>query len=356
MKRWLIALLTLMVIEKVNALTYDLPGDGATVIGAMKESASVPGDTLVSVARRYDLGYVELLEANPTIKASDELDDKQRLVLPTEFILPDAAHQGLVINVAELRLYFYKPGTRQVISFPVGIGRQGWNTPLGQTSVVRKQQDPTWHVSSTIKKARLLDGVVLPDQVPPGPENPLGGHAVYLGFTSILMHGSNDPSGIGRRSSSGCIRLQPEAIESIYDDIALRSSVMIVDQPVKVGWRDNTLYVEVHEPLQDEQGQHNHDLMADMRHLVERATASRPATVDWAAAEMAVRDQLGYPIKIGEGTGAVPLVAVPLNPEAVINATKPKKNTAAKPAKAKTKSKPVHHSAFFHKPHFLTGV
>lgn len=354
MKQWLIALLALAFIENVSALTYDLPGNGSTVIGNMKESASVPGDTLVSVARRYDLGYVELLEANPAVKASDELNDKQHLVLPTEFILPDAAHQGLVINVAELRLYFYKPGTRQVISFPVGIGRQGWNTPLGQTYVVRKQLDPTWHVSSTIKKARLLDGVVLPDQVPPGPENPLGGHAIHLGFNSILMHGSNDPSGIGRRSSSGCIRLQPEAIESIYDDIAVRSSVMIVDQPVKVGWRDNALYVEVHEPLQDEQGQHNHDLMAEMRQLVDRVTASRPADIDWTAAENAVRDQLGYPIKIGVGQGVVPSVAVPLNPEALINATKPKKNAAAKPAKAK--SKQVHHTAFFHKPHFLTGV
>lgn len=345
MKQWLIALLTLAGMGNACALTYPLPGDGATVIGSLKESASVPGDTLVSVARRYDLGYVELLEANPTIKANDELDDKQRLVLPTEFILPDAPHRGLVINVAELRLYFYKPNTRDVITFPVGVGRQGWNTPLGQTTVVRKQLDPTWHVSSTIKKARLLDGVTLPDQVPPGPENPLGGHAIYLGFTSILMHGSNDPSGIGRRSSSGCIRLQPEAIESIYDDIAVGSSVMVVDQPVKVGWRDNNLYVEVHEPLQDQQGRHAYDLMAGMHRLVEQATAARPATIDWAAAETAVRDQLGYPIKIGSGTGAVPSIAVPLNPAALITA-----KAATKPAK--TKAKKNHHRAFFHKPIF----
>lgn len=351
MKQWLIALLALVFIENVDALTYALPGDGATVIGDMKDSASVPGDSLVSVARRYDLGYVELLEANPEVKASDQLDDKQRLVLPTEFILPDATHRGLVINVAELRLYFYKPGTREVVTFPVGIGRQGWNTPLGQTYVARKQLDPTWHVSSTIKKARQLEGVILPDQVPPGPENPLGGHAIHLGFTSILMHGSNDPSGIGRRSSSGCIRLQPEAVESIYDDIAVRSSVMIVDQPVKVGWRENTLYVEVHEPLQDEQGQHNHDLQTEMRHLVETATVSRPANIDWTAAEAAVRDQLGYPVKIGEGTGATPSLAVPLNPAALINATN---SIVVKPVK--TNSKKTHHKAFFHKPHFLTGV
>lgn len=344
-KQWL-TIGTMVVSSTVpaQALTFDLPDNDATVVGSIKESSTVLGDSLVSVARRYDLGYVELLEANPDLKASQKLPSKAPVMLPTEFILPDAPHRGLVINVAELRLYFYPPDTRQVMTFPVGIGRQGWKTPLGQTYVASKQKDPTWHVSSTIKAARLQEGVVLPDQVLPGPDNPLGGYAMHLGFPAILIHGSNDASGIGRRSSSGCIRMQPEAIESFFDLVAVHSAVTVVNQPIKVGWRDNDLYVEVHEPLQDEQG-HNTDLKSEVRQLVEKAIVLRPATVDWSAAEKAAEQQVGYPIKIGEGTGPIPTVAVPLNPATVIDSNKTLKKKVKDPAKKAKKT-------LSHKSHF----
>ncbi len=306
-------LLSLALSTNSLALTFDLPGNGTTTVGDIKEVSAVTGDTFVSIARRYGLGYVELIEANPTLKPEDTLESSQKILLPTEFILPNAAHRGLVINLAELRLYFYKPNTREVMTFPVGIGRAGWNTPLGLTNVAWKQADPTWHVSSTIKQARALEGVSLPDSVAPGPDNPLGQYAIHLGFNSILIHGSNDPGGIGRRSSSGCIRMQPEAIESFFNDIAVNSPVMIVDQPIKVGWLDNTLYLEVHEPLENDQGGHNHAMSDEAHQLVNIAIKNRPADIDWRSVDTIVEQQRGYPMQIGVGTGAVPIIAVPLN-------------------------------------------
>lgn len=335
----LLGLTTLGVATQANALTFELPDNGATLIGNIKNAQAVTGDTIVSVARRYGLGYVELMEANPDIKP--DLSAKQSLLLPTEFLLPDAPHRGLVVNLAELRVYFYRPNTRQVMTFPVGIGRAGWNTPLGLTYVERKQKDPTWHVSSTIKKARLLDGVVLPDQVLPGPDNPLGGYAIHLGFPAILMHGSNDPSGIGRRSSSGCIRMQPEAIESFFDEVAVHSPVMVVDQPIKVGWQDNTLYLEAHEPLENDQGGLNHVMTDEARQRILAATKTRAADIDWDAVATIVKEERGYPQKIGVGTGAIPIIAVPLNSAALSTATV---ITSKKKANVKPKVKKHHKS------------
>ncbi len=321
------------------ALTFDLPGNGATIVGDIKEVSAVTGDTFVSVARRYGLGYVELMEANPTLKPEDTLESSQAVLLPTEFILPNADHRGLVINLAELRLYFYKPNTREVMTFPVGIGRAGWNTPLGLTNVAWKQKDPTWHVSSTIKQARALEGVNLPDSVAPGPDNPLGQYAIHLGFNAILIHGSNDPGGIGRRSSSGCIRLQPEAIENFFDDVMVNSPVMIVDQPIKVGWLANTLYLEVHEPLENDQGGHNHAMSDEAYHLVNAAIQARPADIDWRAVDTSVEQQRGYPVKIGIGIGAIPTIAVPLNSAALeIKHAKGKKTSVVHKKKTHKKS------------------
>lgn len=325
------------------ALTFDLPANGATLVGDVKTSPALLGDTLVNVARRYDLGYVELIEANPGIKPSASLSPEQKLVLPTEFILPDAPHRGMVINLSELRMYFYPPNTRQVMTFAVGIGREGgWDSPLGQMYIVRKKVDPTWTPTQHILESRLKDGVVLPKVVHPGPENPLGPYAFYTSVPAILIHGSNDASGIGRRSSSGCIRMQPEAIESFFDEVAIRSSVMIVEQPVKVGWRDNDLYIEVHVPLENNAGGSNHDLQSEAHRLIDRATAVRLATVNWSAVDDAVKEQHGYPVKIGVGIGAVPILEVPLNAATLVD---PK---SASPKKAKLPNTKHHHKSLFH--------
>ena len=298
------------------SLTFDLPEDGSTLIGAQQEVKAVSGDTLSSLGRRYSLGIFELVEANPGLDLNKTYDSNQSIVLPTEFLLPNAPHRGIVINLAELRLYFYVPNTKEVRTFPVGIGRQGWDTPLGETYIAGKTVNPTWIATDNIKAERLKDGVVVPDKVGPGPDNPLGPYKFRLGLPLILLHGSNDPAGIGRRSSSGCIRMQPEDIESIFNLVDVNLPVIIVDEPVKIGWHDNKLYLESHVPLEDDP-EDDVDVLLDKTHSLINATIKkRPAQVDWSKVDEVVREHLGYPIQIGEGVGAAPIIIVPLNPSA----------------------------------------
>lgn len=297
-----------------ESLTYTLPTDGSTLIGDTQTVSAVTGDTVISLGRRYSSGIMELLEANPTLSMEQTYGPEQKVLVPSQFLLPNAAHKGLVINLAELRLYFYVPGTREVRTFPIGVGRQGWDTPLGETYISSKDANPTWVPTERIKAARLKDGVVLPNSVGPGPNNPLGPYRFRTGLSTILIHGSNDPSGIGRRSSSGCIRMQPEAVESIFNLVPVGLPVTFVDEPVKVGWLGNDLYLEAHIPLEDDPEDDPDTLIEYAHKIINTATQSRPANIDWTLVDQITKDQRGYPIKIGTGINPMPMIAVPLNP------------------------------------------
>jgi len=318
-KNVFIFFVTCFVVLQASALTFDLPLDGSTVIGQTKKAKTITGDTLTSMARRYDMGIYELLEANPTFKIGETYGPDKSFTVPSQFILPDTVHGGIVVNLAELRMYFYVPGTKQVKTFPVGIGREGWETPLGATYIARKRMNPTWTPTEHILSARAQDGVTLDKVVPAGPQNPLGGYAMYLGVPTILMHGSNDPTGIGRRSSSGCIRMAPEAIESFFDLVPVNLLVTIVDEPIKLGWLGNDLYVEAHVPLQDDLLKDTTQLKERLHTLVDAVVAKRPANIDWDTANQAVEEQRGYPIKIGEGIGPMPTISVRDNPNAIVH-------------------------------------
>ena len=316
---------------KASALNFALPNNESTVIGELKDTETVNGDTLPLLGRRYEMGIVELLEANPDFKMDETFTSGQKVILPTMFILPNAAHQGLVINLSELRLYFYRPNSREVMTFPVGVGRQNWDSPMGGSYIVRKKADPTWTPTAHIREHSLELGIDLPKSVLPGPENPLGPYALYTNVYAILIHGSNDASGIGRRSSSGCIRMQPEAIESFFDLIPVNMSVTFVDEPIKTGWLENDFYLEVHVPLEEDAQQPLSVVKEKMHQLVDAAIVKRPAKIDWDAADKAVEERRGYPIKIGEGTEPVPQVIAATNPAALVKVKAVKKQHKIKP-------------------------
>lgn len=236
------------------AATYPLPPPGSDLIGEIMTTEVQDGETLIDIARIQGLGYNEIVAANPGLDPWLPPVGTE-VVLPTRHILPSAPRDGIIVNLAEMRLYYYpKPGPGEdpvVMTFPIGIGQEGWSTPLGITKVISKVEDPSWTVPQSIRRAHEEAGRPLPAIVPPGPDNPLGRHAMRLGWTSYLIHGTNKTFGVGMRVSHGCIRMYPEDIELLFGQVPVSAPVWIIDQPYKLGRDDGLLYLEAHAPVDD---------------------------------------------------------------------------------------------------------
>ena len=197
------------------------------------------GDTLSAIARKNKVGFVELVAANPEVKSS-VIKAGQSLVVPGQHLMPAAERQGIVVNLAALRLFrFADDGT--VFTFPISVGREGWDTPTGSTQVVLKRKDPTWTVPASIR----AENPKLPAVMPAGPENPLGQYALSLGWPGYLIHGTDKPSSVGRPSSHGCMRMYPEDIETLFGTVAVGDTVTVVDTPITLGQSGGTLYLQV---------------------------------------------------------------------------------------------------------------
>jgi L,D-transpeptidase ErfK/SrfK len=227
-------------------------GPDNDVVGEVVQIQAVHEDTFVRLARRYNVGYQELRDANPGVDAWLP-GEGTTIVVPTSYVLPRAERRGIVINVSELRLYYFPDGpTGRVITHPISIGRMDWATPLGRTSIVAKTENPAWYPPESIRIEHAARNDPLPRVVPPGPDNPLGKYALRLGIPGYLIHGTNKPAGLGMRVSHGCIRMFPEDIEVLFDDIPTGTPVTIVNQPVKLGWGSDGLYLEAHAPLEEQ--------------------------------------------------------------------------------------------------------
>lgn len=236
-------LLVLLMISSVNAEVYKYGADD-TVIGSIKKHTTKNKESLIEIARKYDIGYNEISDSNPYLDAFVPGDDVT-VIVPTSWVLPNLpSYQGIVINLSEMRLYYFfrKHKTNFVKTFPIGIGTEGNDTPEGIFSVIEKTIRPSWHVPESIRE----EDPDLPSIVPPGPDNPLGSHAIRLSLPTILIHGTNRPYGIGRRVSHGCIRLYPEDIPKLFKLVSTGAKVTIVRQPIKIGKENKNVYIEVH--------------------------------------------------------------------------------------------------------------
>jgi L,D-transpeptidase ErfK/SrfK len=254
MFRFVISLVVGILFSPASATTFDLVDENTRVVGHNLIVYSHEEDTLLDIARQFDLGYSEIVDANPNLDPWLP-GSGQRVLVPNRFILPDAPKKGIVINLAEMRLYYYpKPKKNQlqkVITHPIGVGREGWTTPLGKTRIIQKKRDPTWTPPASILAEHLAKGDPLPKVVPAGPDNPLGAYAMRLGMSGYLLHGTNRPFGVGLRVSHGCIRLFPEDIEHMFGVVPINTPVEILYQPYKAALHRGQLYLEAHKIQED---------------------------------------------------------------------------------------------------------
>lgn len=281
------------------ALIFTLPPESVDVIGHVQKTVAEKGDNFNTIGRRYDVGYYALIEANPEVNP-DTIPEGTAVIIPTRFIIPNVPRKGIIINLSELRLYYFPPEKNEVWTFPIGIGRQGWLTPTIITTIIAKKEKPTWVVPASIKADRAAQGVKLPDKVLPGPDNPLGDYALRLGLPTYLIHGTNDPVGVGRRSSSGCVRMFPEDIEALFKAVKIGTQVHVINEPYKIGWIHEKLYLEAHLPLQEQQAE-----LADLipvAQLILTATHEDKDAVDWDKVDRMIESQSGIPRYIGKPT------------------------------------------------------
>jgi len=303
---------------------YELPPEGFDVIGAVTTVTARYEDTLVDIARRHGLGYQDIVRANPGVQVWLPGEGTE-VILPTRFVLPPGPREGLVLNLAEYRMYYFpKPKDGEpayVYVYPMSIGRMDWETPLGRTKIVAMAKNPAWYPPQSVRDEHAADGDPLPRIVPPGPANPLGSRALRLGIPGYLIHGTNRPAGVGMRVSHGCIRMFPEDIEFLFQHIGVNTVVRIINAPVKIGWDGEALVVEVHpllespQPLVEASLQQIEKLDADIElpdgvapsknpltQVTEQfitATAERPGQLDWDLVEVVVKRSDGIPETVG---------------------------------------------------------
>lgn len=289
----------LSLLNVASALEFNLPASGNNIVGYVQYATARSGETLGDVGRRYDIGYDEMAEANIKIKYHSKMRSGTRVIIPSQFILPPGPRRGIVINLAELRLYYYPPGKNIVITEPVGIGKiGGWQTPVGRTKIIGKQKNPYWYPTENVRAKAAEDGYPIPKVFPPGPDNPLGQYAMRLGWQEYLIHGTNRPTGVGQRVSAGCIRMFPEDIYRLYHMVKVGTPVRIINEPFKVGWKNGRLYLETHRPLLEEMPMYSEDVVP-LVNLVSKIATRKGVLVRWDVARKEVKLPTGIPKLIG---------------------------------------------------------
>jgi L,D-transpeptidase ErfK/SrfK len=278
---------------------------GQSVVGAVQVVKAGKEDTLTDIARRFNVGYEEILRANPDVDPWLPGDGRE-VVVPTQFVLPNAPYTGVVINIAAMRIYYFPPvkkGERTVVlTHPIGIGKVGWRTPEGVTKIVRRQKDPTWRVPVSVRKEHHENGEDLDPVIGPGPDNPLGKYAFYLQWPSYLIHGTNKPAGVGLRSSHGCIRLYPEDIEQFFNTVPIGTQVRVVNQPFPFGWSDGELYLQPFDVLEDDsrnwsKGQRK-ALDKSLSPALQQQLKAHGQQIDWTLVASLTHNPRGLPVPV----------------------------------------------------------
>ncbi|MBF4917977.1 L,D-transpeptidase [Cronobacter sakazakii] len=286
--------------KSASAVTYPLPTDGSRLVGENQVVTIPDGNTLPleDFAAQYQMGLSNMLEANPGV---DPYLPKGGTILniPQQLILPDTPHEGIVINSAEMRLYYYPKGTNTVIVLPIGIGQLGKDTPINWvTKVERKRANPTWTPTAKMHAEYAAAGEPLPPVVPAGPDNPMGLYALYIGRL-YAIHGTNANFGIGLRVSHGCVRLRNGDIKFLFENVPVGTRVQFVNEPVKATTEpDGSRYIEVHNPLSTSEDQINNNELVPITLTKAVTTVTSQSDVDQNVVEQAVQNRSGMPVRL----------------------------------------------------------
>lgn len=303
MKPRLMFALLLAATTSASALTLqapDRPGD--SLIGnPPHEVKYVPAkyeDTLIDIAVEYRLGQDQIVLANPFVDRW--LPGAGTPVrIPSSYLLPNAPRQGIVVNLPEMRIYYF-PDASRVITYAIGIGREDdWKTPLGVTKIVGKMENPSWTPPKSIIAEHLADGDALDPYYPPGPDNPLGLFAFRLGIPGYLIHSTNKTNGVGMRVSHGCIRMYPADIEQFFPMVKVGTPVHIVNQPIKVGWYHDTLYLEAYPQMEETPATYEQRLHSALS-LIEQANGGKMPVIKGSVLKLAMEKATGIPVAIYE--------------------------------------------------------
>ena len=293
----LLATIGLLAGAHASAAEYVIAED-QDLIGAPRVIQTRYEDTFPSIARAHNVGFEALRNANPGIDPWLP-GEGTTVIIPAQFVLPRTPRHGIVVNLPELRLYYFPDdGTGRVITHPVSIGRMDWRTPLGRTTIVNKARNPSWYPPESIRAEHAAMNDPLPAVVPPGPDNPLGAHALRLAIPGgYLIHGTNKPAGVGMRVTHGCIRMFPEDVEALFSIVEIGTQVLIVNQPYKLGFGEDGLYLEAHEPLPtlSEGLDSVSSAVTELTRIYVAVTENRSAQVQWDTAEIAIEAARGIP-------------------------------------------------------------
>jgi L,D-transpeptidase ErfK/SrfK len=292
------------------AIEYELRADGGDIFGKVERIRTRYEDTLIEIARRYSLGYEELVRVNKGVDPWLPGEGTQ-IVIPGQRLLPPSEREGIVVNLPEHRMYFFpdaKAGEpAKVMTFPVSVGKMDWQTPIGRTKVVSKQKDPPWYPPESVRREHEARGDPLPRVVPPGPTNPLGRHALRLNIPggAYLIHGTNNPDAVGMAVTHGCLRMYPEDVAVLFDAVKVGTQVSLINEPLKMTRVEGEVWIEVHPPV-DDQGQSVAVKLEDFEKRLDSLLGESEVAINWDIAIQALREASGIPVMIGLELGPDP--------------------------------------------------
>lgn len=301
-----------------HAVEYPMREDGGEVFGTVERIQTRYEDTLIEIARRYSLGYEELLRVNPGVDPWLP-GEGTAVIIPGKRLLPPAEREGIVVNLPEHRMYFFPRAAKgepaKVMTFPVSVGKMDWRTPLGVTKVISKQKDPPWYPPASVRKEHEERGDPLPLMVGPGPDNPLGAHALRLNIPggSYLIHGTNNPDAVGMAVTHGCLRMYPEDVAVLFDAVKVGTRVALINEPVKITKSDGEVWLEVHPPI-DAQGQSTAVPLENFEKRLDALLGETEVAINWDLAVQALSEARGIPVMIGLELSVDPADAVPPPP------------------------------------------